>query len=83
MQSTSTVLESVLRQVVGAVEEISDELHQAFRRAKKQTDGCGLRLPEILDMLTKSLLRSKRGFICIDVMDEFPAKQRAQLWKSL
>ena len=83
MQSTSAVLGSVLRRVVGAVEEIPDEVQQVFRRAKKQTDSCKLRLPEILDMLTKSLLRSKRGFICIDAMDEFPAKQRAQLWKSL
>ena len=83
MQSTSAVLGSVLRQIVGALEEIPNEVQKAFKRAKKQTDGCGLRLPEILDMLTKSLLRLKRGFICIDAMDEFPAKQRAQLWKSL
>ena len=83
MQSTGAVLGSVLRQVVGALEEIPDEVQKAFERAKKQTDGCGLRLPEILNMLTKSLLRLKRGFICIDAMDEFPTKERAQLWKSL
>ena len=83
MQSTSAVLGSVLRQVLGALEEIPDEVQKAFERAKKQTDGCGLRVPEILDMLTKSLLRLKRGFICIDAMDEFPTTQRAQLWKSL
>ena len=83
MQSTSAVLGSVLRQVVGALEEIPDGVQKAFERAKKQTDGCGLRLPEILDMLTKSLLSLKRGFICIDALDEFPTKERAQLWKSL
>ena len=83
MQSTSAVLGSVLRQIVGALGKIPDEAQQAFERAKKQTDGCGLRLPEILDMLTKFLPRLNRAFICIDALDEFPAKQRGQLWKSL
>ena len=83
MQSTSAVLGSVLRQVVGALAKIPDEVRQAFERAKKQADGCGLRLPEILDMLTKSLLSLKRALICIDALDEFPTKQRAQLWSSL
>ena len=82
MQSTSAVLGSVLRQVVGALEEIPDELQKAFERAKRQADGCGLRLPEILDMLTKFLPSLKRAFICIDALDEFPPKQRAQLWHS-
>ena len=83
MQSTSAVLGSVLRQVVGALEEIPGEVQQAFERAKRQADGCGLRLPEILDMLTKSLPTLKRGFICIDALDEFPTKQRAQLRNSM
>ena len=83
MQSTSAVLGSVLRQVVGALAEIPDGVQQAFERAKTQADGCGLRLPEILDMLTKFLPSLKRAFICIDALDEFPTKQRAQLWKSL
>ena len=83
MQSTSAVLGSVLRQVVGALEEIPDELQKAFERAKRQADGHGLRLPEILGMLTKFLLSFKRAFICIDALDEFPPKHRAQLWNSL
>ena len=83
MQSTSAVLGSVLRQVVGALAEIPDEVQQGFERAKKQVDGCGLLLSEILDMLTKFLPSLNRAFICIDAMDEFPTKQRAQLWKYL
>ena len=83
MQSTSAVLGSVLRQVVGALAEIPDGIQQAFERAKRQADGCGLRLPEILDMLTKSVSSLKRVFICIDALDEFPTKHRAQLWDSL
>jgi len=83
MQSTSAVMGSVLRQVVGALERIPDEVQKAFERAKKQADGCGLRLPEILDMLTKTLPSLERAFICIDALDEFPIKQRGQLWDSL
>ena len=83
MQSASTVLGSVLRQVVGALEKTPDEIQEAFEQAKRQADGCGLRLPEILDMLTKSVSSLKRGFICIDALDEFPTKHRAQLWNSL
>ena len=83
MQFASTVLGSVLRQVVGALADIPDGVQKAFERARRQADGCGLRLPEILDMLAKSLKRLERGFICIDALDEFPTKHRAQLWNSL
>ena len=80
MQSASAILGSMLRQVVGALEEIPDEVQQAFERSKSRADGRGLRLPEIVGMLSKVLPSLKRGFFCIDALDEFPAKQRAHLW---
>ena len=83
MQSASAVLGSVLRQVVGALAEVPDEVQKAYERAKKQADGCGLLLSVILDMLIKSLKGLERGFVCIDALDEFPTKHRAQLWNSL
>ena len=83
MQSASAVMGSVLRQVVGALAKIPDEVLKAFELAKKQADGCGLRLLEILDMLTQFLPSLERAFICIDALDEFPTKQRAELWDSL
>ena len=83
VHSASTVLGSVLRQVVGALAEIPGEVQGAFDRAEEQVDGRELRLPEILDMLIKSLLSFKRGFICVDALDEFPANHRSQLWSSL
>ena len=83
MQSASAVLGSVLRQVVGALTNIPDEVQGVFEKAKRQADGCGLRLPEILDMLTKFLPSLNRAFICIDALDEFPTKHRTQLWNSL
>ena len=82
-QSTSTVLGSLLRQVVGALAQIPDNVQTAFERSKRQVDGCGLRLREIMEMLIKSLSSLKWGFICIDALDEFPPKCRPQLWEFL
>ena len=82
-QSASTVLGSLLRQAVGALTQIPDDVQKAFEQSKRQVDGCGLRLPEIVDMLIKSLSSLKWGFICIDALDEFPQKCRPQLWESL
>ena len=82
VQSASTILGSVLRQVVRALARIPGEVQGAFERAEGQVDGHA-RLPEILDMLIGCLLSLKRGFICIDALDEFPANNRAELWNSL
>ena len=83
LQSTRTVLGSVLRQVVGALAEIPDEVQKAFERAKRQADGCGLLLSEILDILVKLLPGLKQSFICIDALDEFPSQHLPELWQSL
>ena len=82
-QSASTVLGSLLRQVVGALTHIPDDVQTAFERSKRQADGCGLRLLEIVEMLIKSLSSLKWSFICIDALDEFPLKSRPQLWECL
>jgi len=83
VQSAGTVLESVLEQVVGELAEIPDEAQKAFEPAKERADGCELRLPEILDRLTRCLMCLKRCFICIDALDELPTNHRAHLWSSL
>jgi len=83
MQSASAILGSLLRQVVGALEEIPDEVQKAFERSRSRADGRGLRLPEIVGMLTKFLPSLRREFLCIDALDEIPTKHRAQLWNSL
>ena len=82
-QSASTVLGSLLRQVVGALTQIPDDVQKSFERAKRQVDGCGLRLPEIVEVLITSLSSLKWSFICIDALDEFPLKFRPQLWECL
>ncbi|RPA89740.1 hypothetical protein L873DRAFT_1658530, partial [Choiromyces venosus 120613-1] len=82
-QPATTVLGALLKQVVAGMESIPSEIKSAFERAKKQVDGRTLRLPEIRAMLVKSLSYLRRGFICIDALDEFPQKNRPELWDSL
>src|SRR5207302_6565347 len=48
-----------------------------------RTDGCRPLLCEILEMLIEYIRPLKRVFICIDALDELPAKDRPELWESL
>ena len=82
-QSATSVLAALLKQIVAGVEPIPEEILAAFERAKREVDGRALRLPEIRAMLVKSVASLIRGFICIDALDEFPTKQRPELWDSL
>ena len=82
-QSATSVLVALLKQLVAGVEPIPDAITKAYDRAKRVVDGRALRLPEIRAMLAQSLSSLRRGFICIDAMDEFPPKQRPELWDSL
>ena len=82
-QSAGSVLGALLKQLVAAAEPIPEAIREAFVRAKRVVDGRALRLPEICTMLIKSLESLRRGFICIDALDEFPTKHRPELWESL
>jgi len=82
-QSATGVLAALLKQLVAGLEPIPEEIKEAFERAKRKVDGRALRLPEIHAMLVKSVSSLRRGFICIDALDEFPTKYRPQLWDSL
>jgi len=81
-QSATSVLAALLKQLVAAVEPIPEEISEAFERAKREADGRTLRFPAIRAMLVKSLSSLRRGFMCIDALDEFPAKLRPELWDS-
>ena len=82
-QSATSVLAVLLKQLVAGVEPFPEEIKVAFDRAKREVDGRALRHPEIQAMLVKSLSSLHREFICIDALDEFPAKHRPDLWESL
>jgi len=82
-QSATGVLAALLKQVVAGVGSIPEEIKEAFGRSKRKVDGRTLRLSEIQAMLIRSVASLRRGFICIDALDEFPAKHRPELWDSL
>ena len=82
-QSATGVLAALLKQLTAGVEPIPEEIKEAFYRAKRKVDGRALRLPEIQAMIIRSVSSLRRGFICIDALDEFPTKNRPELWDSL
>ena len=82
-QSATGLLGALLKQVVSVLEPIPDEVQRAFVNSKGVVGSRRPLLPDILEMLIKSLSCLPRAFICIDALDEFPAKHRQGLWESL
>jgi len=81
-QSATSMLGSLLKQVVGGMEKIPEEISQAFQEQKKVIGGRGLRLPDIVKML-QAITSSLRTFVCIDALDECAAVHRVKLLDSL
>ena len=73
---------ALLKQVVGGLEEIPEEISQAYQKQKKALGGRGLRLSDALKML-QTITSKERKFICIDALDECVAKHRAKILDSL
>jgi len=82
-QSATGLFGVLLKQVISALEPIPDQVQKAFGGSKRGVGGRKLLLPDILQMLFGSLSCFRRVFICIDALDEFPAKRRPELWESL
>ena len=82
-QSAASVFAALLKQLVAGVEPIPETTMEAFTREKIVGDFQTLQLPEIRVMLSKLLSSLRRGFICIDGLDEFLTKKRPELWESL
>ena len=81
-QSPTTILSSLLKQVVGGLEEIPAEIVQAFRDQGKVIGGRKLELGAIVRML-QDISSSRSTFICLDALDECMAEYRAKLLDSL
>ena len=81
-QSVACILGSLLRQVVGGMEKVPEEITQAFQEQKMVIGGRGPRLPDIVKML-QTITSSLRTFICIDAWDECVVAHRAKLLNSL
>ena len=81
-QSLATILGSLLKQVVGGLSEIPQTIVKAFRDKGRFIGGQRLALAEIVEFL-QDISSSQRTFICIDALDECPARERAKLLDSL
>ena len=81
-QSSASMLGALLKQVVSGMEEIPEEIAQAYEDHKGVIDGRGPQLADIVKMLQTTTSR-KPTFICIDALDECVAGHRVKLLDSL
>ena len=81
-QSAASTMGALLKQVVGGLEEIPEEISQAYQKQKKALGGRGPRLSDIVKML-QTTSSKERTFICIDALDECVPEHRAKLIDSL
>ena len=81
-QSSASMLGAVLKQVVSGLEEIPEEVAQAYEDHKKVIDGRGLQLSGIVKML-QTAASEIPTFICIDALDECVEGYRAKFLNSL
>ena len=81
-QSTTSMLGAMLKQLASRG-GITENLREAFRKAKKEFGGRGLLLPDMVDILKMAIASLPRVFICIDALDESTAKHRRELLESM
>jgi len=79
-QSPANTMGSLLKQVVGGLEKIPEEVSQTYQKQKK--GGRGPRLSDIVKMLQTTSSKA-RTFICIDAIDECLLEHRVKLLDSL
>ena len=72
---------ALLKQVVGGLEEIPEEISQAYQKQKKVLGGQRPQLSDIVEMLQNTSSK-ERTFICIDALDECVPEHRVKLLDS-
>ena len=78
----ASILGSLLRQVVGGMEKVPEEITQVFQKPKMAIGGRGPQFADIVKML-QTITSSLRTFICIDALDECAVAHRVKLLNSL
>jgi len=78
----ASILGSLLRQVVGGMEKVPEEITRAFEKQKMAIGGRGPQLTDIVKMLG-TITSTLRTFVCIDALDECDFKNRVDLLNSL
>ena len=77
-QSATSIMSSLLKQVVCGLEEIPAIITEAFQEQKKVIGGRKLELGEIVEML-QDISSSRPIFICIDALDECMTEYQAEV----
>jgi len=81
-QTPTNILGSLLKQIVGGLEKVPDEISRTFQDYKKVIGGRGLRVGEIVKML-QAVTSLKPTFICVDALDECVERHRPEVLDSL
>ena len=81
-QSSTSVLGALLKQVVGGLDKVPEEVARAYEDQKKVIGGRRPRLPDLVRML-HTTSSEKRTFICIDAIDECVPGHQVKLLSSL
>jgi len=81
-QSATSILGSLLKQIVRGMERIPEEISRAFQEQEMFIGGRELRLCDIVKML-RLITSSQPTFICIDAIDECTGPHRTRLLDSL
>ena len=81
-QSPTIAMGALLKQVVGGLEVIPEEISRAYQKEKQALGGRGSRLSDIVGML-QTTTSKERTFVCIDALDECMPEHRAKLIDSL
>ena len=81
-QTPANILGSFLKQIVGGLERIPEEITRTFQDHKKVIGGRGLRAAEIVKML-QTVTSLQPTFICADALDECVEKHRPTILGSL
>ena len=81
-QSPVSTMGALLKQVVGGLEQIPEEISQAYQNQKKALGGRGPQLSDIVKML-QTTSSKERTFICIDALDECVPEHQVKLLDSL
>ena len=81
-QSATSMLGAILKQLVSRG-GIPEHIREAFQKAKKEFGGRGLLLPDMVDILKKTITSLPRLSVCIDALDEATPKHRRELLESL
>jgi len=82
-QTPENILGALIKQLIPGSGAIPGEIDSAFRKAKDQVGGRGLRVPELLPLLQVALAPLEKAFICIDALDECLGKHLPELLRSL